>query len=107
MDPADGAVTHTVADGLDGVYSPSGSQIAYIRYGDTCVPQAEGCTYRPDLVTATASGANQRVLAPGVESETGEVYIANPDWAPNGKRVLFDTPAASSRSTPTEPGARR
>lgn len=92
MDPADGAVTHTVADGLDGVYSPSGSQIAYIRYGNTCVPQAEGCTYRPDLVTATASGANQRVLAPGVESETGEVYIANPDWAPNGKRVVFDTP---------------
>jgi len=92
VDPASGATTHTVANGLDGVYSPSGSQIAYIRYGDTCVPQAEGCTYRPDLVTSTANGTNQRVLVPGVESETGEVYIAHPDWAPSGKRVVFDTP---------------
>ncbi len=92
MNPADGAATRTVADGLDGVYSPSGSQVAYIRYGDTCVPQGEGCTYRPDLVTATASGANQHVLVPGIESETGEVYVANPDWAPNGKRLVFDSP---------------
>lgn len=92
MDPASGAATHTVADGLDGVYSPSGSQTAYIRYGDTCVPQAEGCTYRPDLVTASASGANQHVLVPGIESETGEFYVANPDWAPSGKRLVFDSP---------------
>ncbi|MEV3992239.1 DPP IV N-terminal domain-containing protein [Streptomyces sp. NPDC049837] len=92
MDPSSGAVSGALVEGVEGVLSTKTGRVAYIRYRDTCIPQYEGCTYVPDLVTAAADGSGQQVLVPGVEAETGEYYVGRPDWSPNGKRVLYDTP---------------
>ncbi|MDN3295928.1 DPP IV N-terminal domain-containing protein [Streptomyces ficellus] len=92
MDPVTGAVSGVLAEGVDGVLSTKTGQVAYIRYRDECVQETEGCVRIPDLVTAAVDGTNQRVLVESVQDEGGDYYIGRPDWSPNGKRVLYDTP---------------
>jgi TolB protein len=93
LDPSTGDVTRTVSDGgVQAVYSPSGSQLAYVHAGFDCPSEPDGCYLRQDLMTSNANGANARVLVPAMESETGEAYAIHPDWAPSGKRIAFESP---------------
>ncbi|MFE6283707.1 hypothetical protein [Streptomyces sp. NPDC057877] len=94
LDPASGSVTGTFAQGAeDGVLAPKGAEVAYIHRDDTCLPQPEGCMYARDLVVAEADGTGQRVLVEGVQPETGEApEVARPDWSPDGKRIVYDSP---------------
>ncbi|MFF0062651.1 TolB family protein [Streptomyces sp. NPDC005279] len=94
LDPATGSVTATFAQAAeDGVLSPKGSRVAYIQRRDTCVPQDEGCMYARDPVIAEADGSDRRVLAGGVQPEDASApYVGHPDWAPSGKRIVYDSP---------------
>ncbi|MGW8571006.1 TolB family protein [Streptomyces niveus] len=92
LDPVSGDVIRTFArNAEDGVLSPKGSAVAYIQRDDTCIPQAEGCTYARNLVVA--DGSDQRVLVRGIAPETnGAPYVGHPDWSPDGKRIVYDSP---------------
>ncbi|MFF2945195.1 DPP IV N-terminal domain-containing protein [Streptomyces niveus] len=94
LDPVSGDVTRTFArNAEDGVLSPKGSTVAYIQRDDTCVPQTEGCTYARNLVVADGDGSDQRVLVRGIAPETNEApYVGHPDWSPDGKRIVYDSP---------------
>ncbi|MFE4490898.1 DPP IV N-terminal domain-containing protein [Streptomyces niveus] len=92
LDPVSGDVIRTFArNAEDGVLSPKGSAVAYIQRDDTCIPQAEGCMYARNLVVA--DGSDQRVLVRGIAPETnGAPYVGHPDWSPDGKRIVYDSP---------------
>ncbi len=94
LDPVSGKVTGTFAqNALDGVVSPKRSALAYIQRDDTCIPQFEGCMYARHLVVAKADGSDQRVLVRGIPPEmSGTPYAAHPDWSPDGKRIVYDSP---------------
>lgn len=92
LDPVSGDVIRTFAQNAqDGVLSPKGSTVAYIQRDDTCIPQTEGCTYARNLVVA--DGSDQHVLVRGIAPETNEApYVGHPDWSPDGKRIVYDSP---------------
>lgn len=94
LDPVSGDVIRTFArNAEDGVLSPKGFTVAYIQRDDTCVPQTEGCTYARNLVVADSDGSDQHVLVRGIAPETNEApYVGHPDWSPDGKRIVFDSP---------------
>ncbi|AWT44219.1 MULTISPECIES: PD40 domain-containing protein [Streptomyces] len=94
LDPSDGTVVATLAENAeDGVLSPKGSSVAYIQRATTCVPQTESCVYPRDLVLAKADGSDRHVLVQGIAPETGEApYVGHPDWSPDGKRLVYDSP---------------
>ncbi|MDN0199436.1 DPP IV N-terminal domain-containing protein [Streptomyces sp. S.PNR 29] len=94
LDPVSGNVIETFAQNAeDGVLSPKGSSVAYIQRDDTCIPQTEGCMYARHLVVAGADGSNPHVLVRGIGSETnGAPYVGHPDWSPDGKRIVYDSP---------------
>ncbi|MFC4466096.1 TolB family protein [Streptomyces xiangluensis] len=93
LDPVSGGVIGTFAQNAeDGVLSPKGS-VAYIQRDDTCIPQTEGCMYARNLVVADADGSDQHILVPGIAPETNEApYVGHPDWSPNGRRIVYDSP---------------
>ncbi|MFD6274656.1 DPP IV N-terminal domain-containing protein [Streptomyces sp. NPDC060209] len=94
LDPANGNVIRTFAQTAeDGVLSPKDSAVAYIQRGGTCIPQTEGCVYARNLVVADSDGSDQHVLVPGIAPETNEApYVGHPDWSPDGKRIVYDSP---------------
>ncbi|WP_330279229.1 DPP IV N-terminal domain-containing protein [Streptomyces sp. NBC_00569] len=94
LDPVSGDVIRTFAQNAeDGVLSPKGSTVAYIQRDDTCVPQTEGCMYARNLVVADVDGSDQHVLVRGIAPETNEApYVGHPDWSPDSKRIVFDSP---------------
>ncbi|WP_069171536.1 DPP IV N-terminal domain-containing protein [Streptomyces griseus] len=93
LDPVSGGVGIVAQDAEDGVLSPKGSTVAYVQRDDTCIPRTEGCTYARNLVVAEADGSGQKVLVRGIAPETGEApYVGHPDWSPDGKRVVYDSP---------------
>lgn len=94
LDPVSGDVIGTFAQNAeDGVLSPKGSAVAYIQRDDTCIPQTEGCMYARNLVVADADSSDQHVLVRGIAPETNEApYVGHPDWSPDGKRIVFDSP---------------
>ncbi|MEV8329572.1 DPP IV N-terminal domain-containing protein [Streptomyces niveus] len=94
LDPVSGDVTRTFAQNAeDGVLSPKGSTVAYIQRDGTCIPQTEGCMYARNLVVAGGDGSDQRVLVRGIAPETNEApYVGHPDWSPDGKRIVYDSP---------------
>ncbi|MDF6021308.1 hypothetical protein [Streptomyces sp. JH34] len=94
LDPANGDVVRTFAqDAEDGVLSPKGATAAYIQRGSTCLPRTEGCVYARNLVVAESDGSGRRVLVEGIAPETNEApYVGHPDWSPDGKRIVYDSP---------------
>lgn len=94
LDPVSGDVIGTFAQNAeDGVLSPKGSTVAYIQRDDTCIPQTEGCMYARNLVVADGDGSDQHVLVRGIAPETNEApYVGHPDWSPDGKRIVYDSP---------------
>lgn len=94
LDPVSGDVIRTFAQNAeDGVLSPKGSTVAYVQRDDTCIPQTEGCMYARNLVVADADGSDQHVLVRGIAPETNEApYVGHPDWSPDGKRIVYDSP---------------
>jgi TolB protein len=94
LDPVSGDVIQTFAQNAeDGVLSAKGSTVAYVQRDDTCIPRTEGCAYARNLVVADSDGSDPRVLVRGVAPETGEApYVGHPDWSPDGKRVVYDSP---------------
>ncbi|HEY9331720.1 MAG TPA: DPP IV N-terminal domain-containing protein [Streptomyces sp.] len=94
LDPVSGDVIGAFAQNAeDGVLSPRGSTVAYIQRDDTCIPQTEGCMYARNLVIAGSDGSDQHVLVRGIAPETNEApYVGHPDWSPDGKRIVYDSP---------------
>ncbi|PJN05525.1 hypothetical protein CG723_44210 [Streptomyces sp. CB01635] len=94
LDPVSGDVIRTFAQNAEeGVLSPKGSTVAYIQRDDTCIPQTEGCMYARNLVVADGDGSYQHVLVRGIAPETNEApYVGHPDWSPDGKRIVYDSP---------------
>ncbi|MET4923704.1 DPP IV N-terminal domain-containing protein [Streptomyces sp. PSRA5] len=94
LDPVSGDVIRTFAQNAeDGVLSPKGSAVAYIQRDETCIPQTEGCMYARNLVVANGDGSDQHVLVRGIAPETNEApYVGHPDWSPDGKRIVYDSP---------------
>lgn len=94
LDPVSGDVIGTFAQNAeDGVLSPKGSTVAYVQRDDTCIPQTEGCVYARNLMVANSDGSDQHVLVRGIAPETNEApSVERPDWSPDGKRVLYDSP---------------
>ncbi|MFD3475883.1 DPP IV N-terminal domain-containing protein [Streptomyces sp. NPDC058695] len=94
LDPVSGDVIRTFAQNAEeGVLSPKGSTVAYIQRDDTCIPQTEGCMYARNLVVADGDGSDQHVLVRGIAPETNEApYVGHPDWSPDGKRIVYDSP---------------
>lgn len=94
LDPVSGDVVGAFAQNAeDGVLSPKGSSVAYIQRDDTCIPQTEGCTYARNLVVAETDGSERHVLVRGIAPETNEApYVGHPDWSPDGKRIVYDSP---------------
>ncbi|WP_141726784.1 DPP IV N-terminal domain-containing protein [Streptomyces niveus] len=94
LDPVSGDVIRTFAQNAeDGVLSPKGSTVAYIQRDGTCIPQTEGCMYARNLVVADGDGSDQHVLVRGIAPETNEApYAGHPDWSPDGKRIVYDSP---------------
>ncbi|MFJ3306218.1 hypothetical protein ACIPSA_24470 [Streptomyces sp. NPDC086549] len=92
VNPVSGSVTGPLTQGAeDAVLSPGGTQVAFIRRQDTCIPQTEGCAYGTDLVLAAADGGDPHVLVPGTGG--GVPYAGHPDWSPDGQRIVYDTGA--------------
>ncbi|MFJ8978096.1 hypothetical protein [Streptomyces sp. NPDC102282] len=94
LDPVNGDVVRTFAQNAeDGVLSPKDSTVAYVQRDGTCIPQTEGCVYARNLVVSDSDGSDQHVLVPGIAPETNEApYVGHPDWSPDGKRIVYDSP---------------
>ncbi|MGW3493958.1 TolB family protein [Streptomyces sp. NPDC001020] len=94
LDPVSGNVTKTFAQNAeDGVFSAKRSAVAYIQRDETCIPQPEGCSYARNLVVANADGSGQHILVKGIPHEgSGLPDVSHPDWSPDGKRVVYDSP---------------
>ncbi|MFJ5033377.1 TolB family protein [Streptomyces sp. NPDC088560] len=95
INPAGGSVTGTVANGQQAVYSSDGKRIAYLYDNGPCVQQPEGgCVWQPDLMTSNADGTNQQLLVHAIQGEgdATDDYVIHPDWSPNGKQIIFDSP---------------
>jgi Tol biopolymer transport system component len=88
LNPDTGALGRRIANGHHGVISPDRTRAAYVRDTTPCtlVPSEE-CRVDMDLLTADLTGADEQVVV-----ETGDqdgVNRSNPDWAPDGSRILF------------------
>jgi TolB protein len=90
LDPATGMRSLLVADGQDGVVSPDGTRVAFVRDLDSDL-----CLYRDpvgicwafnDLLTANLAGTDERAVAHTADM----VNRYSPDWSPNGSRILFN-----------------
>jgi TolB protein len=93
IDPATGSVTGTVANGLQGIYSFNGKQVAYVYDNGPCVQQPEGgCAWQPDVMTSNADGSNAQILVHAIAGDAGDTYADDPDWSPTGKQIAFDSP---------------
>lgn len=92
VDASSGTVTGVVTTGMEGVYSPNHQQIAYQADNGPCVVQPEGgCAWQPDLMISSASGADSRILVHAIQTESGDAYVENPTWSPDGRQVYFDS----------------
>ncbi|WP_228023376.1 DPP IV N-terminal domain-containing protein [Streptomyces acidicola] len=94
LNPVSGDVIETFAQNAEeGVLSPKGSAVAYIQRDNTCIPQTEGCMYARHLVVAEADGEDQHILVRGIAPETNHApYVMHPDWSPDGKRIVYNSP---------------
>jgi Tol biopolymer transport system component len=74
----------TQGPGIDvqGVLSPDGSQVAYIRGTVSSAPGAESSTY--DLMVIDADGTSPRTLV------TDRPLLGFPTWAPDGRQIAYD-----------------
>lgn len=65
-----------------GVLSPDGSQVAYVRNTVTTVNGVESSTF--DLMVVNADGTSPRALV------TDRPLLDFPTWAPDGRRIAYD-----------------
>jgi Tol biopolymer transport system component len=65
-----------------GVLSPDGSQVAYVRNTVTTVGGVESSTF--DLMVVNADGTSPRALV------TDRPLLDFPTWAPDGRRIAYD-----------------
>lgn len=86
LDPETGQLGPTIANGQDGITSPNGSKVAYVRDYDECQPEPEGgCRAARDLLTANLDGTQERPVAIGGLLRDRLC----PDWSPSGKQIVF------------------
>lgn len=69
LDPVTGQLGPKIANGQDGITSPNGSKVAYVRDYDACQPQPEGGCSARDLLTANLDGTGERPVAIGRSGE--------------------------------------
>jgi TolB protein len=90
LDPTTGQRSILVANGEDGVVSPDGTRVAYVRDLDSDL-----CLYRDpvgicwvfnDLLIADLAGTDERAVAHTADM----INRYSPDWSPNGSRILFN-----------------
>ena len=67
---------------VQGVLSPDGSQVAYVRNTVTTVSGIESSTF--DLMVVNADGTSPRALV------TERPLLDFPTWAPDGRRIAYD-----------------
>lgn len=74
----------TRGPGIDsqGVLSPNGSQVAYVRNAVTTVNGIESSTF--DLMVVNADGTSPRALV------TDRPLLDFPTWAPDGRWIAYD-----------------
>jgi len=82
---ADGTFIRTVTDDFywvwDLAWSPDGAQL--VINGELLADGREG------LWTITESGANPHLLVPDRGYDSNMSALADPDWSPNGERIVF------------------
>lgn len=69
-------ITFAGGSGHDARFSPDGKTIAYIT-------EEDGASDSSNLATMTATGEQQKSLAPA------DGYLAGPAWTPDGKQIYF------------------
>jgi Tol biopolymer transport system component len=75
-------LTQGPGNDAQGVLSPDGSQVAYVRNTVTTVNGVESSTF--DLMVVNADGTSRRALA------TDRPLLDFPTWAPDGRSIAYD-----------------
>jgi Tol biopolymer transport system component len=73
-------------------WSPSGTQIAYLKFPATPGPLDYGSYQEPELVVANADGTSPRVLlGPNSLTQSLPAYLScyKPAWSPDGTRIAY------------------
>ncbi|MFW6694722.1 TolB family protein [Streptomyces sp. MAR4 CNX-425] len=91
VDPNTGVATRQITRGVEGVYSPDGTRLAF-SWAEPCTPDPESCYWLRDLRVAAADGTGEQVILPALDSGGEEAFVGHPDWTPNGRRIVFDSP---------------
>ncbi len=82
LDGSLGRLTRGPGSDVQGVLSPDGSQVAYVRGTVSTAGGVESSTY--DLMVVNADGTSPRALV------TDRPLLGFPTWAPDGRQIAYD-----------------